>query len=259
MADPSFQDLLAAATEAAYIGGRRTLAYFNTPLTIETKADETPVTCADRECEQIIRDYITRRFPTHGILGEEAGATVGGDSRYRWIIDPIDGTKTFCQGVPLYGVMIGIEVDGRPRVGVIYLPALDEIVCAAEGFGCWWNGRRSAVSRTRDLAKAVLLTSDATMCDARSNVHRELARRTRVQRTWGDCYGYVLVATGRADVMIDPRLSPWDAAPLIPILHEAGGRFSSWKGEATIHGEDGVGSNGLLHDAVLEVIRGHDN
>src|SRR5438105_8033960 len=140
MPDPSFKDLLSVATDAAFLPGRRTLAYFNTDLVIDTKSDNTPVTCADREAEQLIRDVITRQFPTHSILGEEHG-TLDGNPDYKWIIDPIDGTKSFIHGVPMYGVLIGVEVRGRPSVGVIYLPALDEMLAAADSLGCTHNAR----------------------------------------------------------------------------------------------------------------------
>src|SRR6266566_9095998 len=139
MAEPNLRELLAVAAEAAYLGGRRTLTYFNTGVAVETKSDNTPVTRADRESEEVIRERIKRSFPEHAIIGEEGGATKG-NADYRWIIDPIDGTKTFICGVPFYGVLIGVEVKGKPSVGAIYLPAFDEMVTAASGLGCCWNG-----------------------------------------------------------------------------------------------------------------------
>ncbi len=254
MSQPSLSDLLAVATEAAYLGGRRTLAHFNAGVAVETKSDDTPVTLADREAEQVIRNRIARSFPTHSILGEEAGATPG-DPDYRWIIDPIDGTKSFIHGVPLYGVLIGVEVRGRPRVGVIYMPALDEMVSAAEESGCTWNGRPAHVSQTSRLEDACLTTTSPETARARSDGYEKLAHRVKLNRAWGDAYGYALVSTGRCDVMLDPRLNPWDCAPLIPILREAGGRFSDWSGKEHIWGHDGFATNGLLHDAVLDILR----
>lgn len=251
---PSLSDLLSVAIEAAYRGGRRTLAYFNTGVSVEMKEDQTPVTCADRESEQVIRECIGRSFPGHSILGEEGGS-VEGDPDYRWIIDPIDGTKTFVCGVPLYGVLIGVEVRGDPAVGVVYLPALDEMVSAAAGLGCFWNGRPAHVSTVTDLAEAVILVTDATSAQARSDAYERLARVTGFQRTWGDCYGYVLVATGRAEVMLDTAMNPWDCAPMLPILREAGGQFTTWVGEATIWGKDAVGTNAALHAPVLEILK----
>jgi len=254
MSEPSLQDLLNVATEAAYLAGRRTLAYFNTGVAVETKADQTPVTRADREAEEIVRAQIARYFPTHAVLGEEAGAKAGNED-YRWIIDPIDGTKTFVHGVPFYGVLIGVEVRGVAEVGVVYLPALDEMVAAATGLGCRWNGRPARVSPVARLADAVLLSTNITSCQARSDAFERLAAQTKMNCTWGDCYGYVLVATGRAEIMLDPAMHPWDCAPLLPILREAGGHFTAWNGAVTIRGGDGAATNAALHETVLAVLK----
>jgi histidinol-phosphatase len=247
--------LLDVAIAAAHAAGRRTLAYFGTgTAAVERKADETPVTRADREAEALVREIVGRRFPDHAILGEEEGETNAG-APVRWIVDPLDGTKTFVAGVPLYGTLIGVEVEGRAAVGVCYLPALDELVAAARGLGCTWNGRPCRVSATRALADAVVCTSDETAARRRSGGWDRLAGATRLQRSWGDCYGYVLVATGRADVMIDPVMNLWDCAPFLPILEEAGGRFTDWRGRATIDGGEAVATNGALHPAVLDALR----
>jgi histidinol phosphatase-like enzyme (inositol monophosphatase family) len=254
MAAPSLADLLAVATDAAYVGGRRTLAYFNTNVEVETKADDTPVTRADREAEAVIRQIISRHYPSHAILGEETGATPG-DAGYRWIIDPIDGTKTFIHGVPFFGVLVAVEVAGFPSVGVVYMPALDEMVSAGLGLGCHWNGRPAKVSTVDRLEDATLLTTNVTRSQARSDAHDRLVAKTKLHRTWGDCYGYVLVATGRAEIMLDAAMNPWDCAPLLPILTEAGGRFTSWAGEPTIYGPDAVGTNAALNAEVLEILK----
>jgi histidinol-phosphatase len=251
---PSLSDLLAVATDAAYAGGRRTLAYFNTNVEVETKADNTPVTRADREAEAVIRQIITRHYPSHAILGEETGATPG-DAGYRWIIDPIDGTKTFIHGVPFYGVLVAVEVAGKAAVGVVYLPALDEMITAATGLGCRWNGRPARVSTVARLEDATLLTTNVTRSQARSDAYDRLVAKTKLHRTWGDCYGYVLVATGRAEIMLDAAMNPWDCAPLLPILTEAGGHFTTWSGEATIYGPDAVGTNAALNEQVLSILK----
>jgi histidinol-phosphatase len=247
-------DLLSVAVDAAYAGGRRTLAYFNTAVEVETKADDTPVTCADREAEAIIKQIIHRHYPSHAILGEETGATPG-DADYRWIIDPIDGTKTFIHGVPLYGVLIGVEVRGKASVGVIYMPAMDEMICAADGLGCQWNGRVGRVSTVDRLEDATLLTTSILQCQKRGKAFDILASRTKLQRSWGDCYGYALVATGRAEIMLDPQMNPWDCAPMLPILSEAGGKFSSWDGKSTIYGADAVAANEALFDQVVSILK----
>jgi myo-inositol-1(or 4)-monophosphatase len=254
MPDPSLADLLSVAIDAAYAAGRRTLAYFNTPGPVETKSDNTPVTRADREAEEMIRRTILRHFPSHSILGEEGGIHEG-DRAYRWIVDPIDGTKSFICGVPLYGVLIGVEVHGQPEVGVTYLPATDEMIAAAAGLGCHWNGREARVSKVEDLSEAVVCCTSITSAMHRSDAFETIASRAKVTRGWGDCYGHVLVATGRADVMLDPRINPWDCAPLLPILREAGGHYTTWSGEPTIWGPDGVATNAALHREVLEILQ----
>ncbi len=223
-------------------------------MAVEYKGDSTPVTRADRESEDLIRGHILRHFPDHTIVGEEAG-TRQGRPDYRWIIDPLDGTKTFVQGVPLYGTLIGLEVRGEPVVGVVYLPALEEMVTAAKGLGCTSNGRRVHVSQVCRLADAAVMVTSATAALKRSDAYERLAAMTRLQRGWGDCYGYVLVATGRAEVMLDPAMKPWDCGPLLTILTEAGGHFTTWAGEATIWGPDAVATNALLHEPVLEILR----
>lgn len=254
MSVPSLTELLNVAVDAAYLGGRRTLAYFNAGVEVEIKPDHTPVTQADKEAEEIIRAKIQRHFPDHEVMGEEGG-TKKGDARYRWIIDPIDGTKTFICGVPFYGVLIGVEVEGKPSVGVIYMPAFDEMISAATGQGCTWNGRKASVSKTAKLSDAVLMTTNITSCQNRSDAFDRLARTTKLQRTWGDCYGYALVATGRADIMLDPAMNPWDCAPMLPILTEAGGHFTTWAGEPTIWGKDACATNGALNSEVLCVLK----
>ncbi len=245
---------LEVAVDAALKGGKRTLAYFNTGVSVETKADNTPVTVADRESEAVIRARIKESFPHHSIIGEEGG-TDSGDAEFKWIIDPIDGTKTFVRGVPLYGVLVGLEIAGKASLGAMYLPATDEMLYAATGHGAFLNGRPARVSTTASLKGATLLTTSAESCRKKSGAFDRLAAKVHLVRGWGDCYGYMLVATGRADIMLDAGMNVWDCAPMLPILEEAGGRFTSWAGEATIYGRDAVGSNGALHDDVLEILR----
>jgi myo-inositol-1(or 4)-monophosphatase len=254
VSEPSLNELLSVATDAAYLAGRRTLAYFNAEVSVETKADATPVTRADREAEEVIRQRIARFFPGHSIIGEEQGRTEG-DPNYRWIIDPIDGTKSFIHGVPMYGVLIGVEVKGRASVGAVYLPATDEMVAAADGMGCTWNGRRARVSSVATIEEATLLTSSIAGCLNRSDAYEKLLPRVKLSRGWGDCYGHILVATGRAEIMMDPKIHPWDCAPLLPILNEAGGHFTTWQGEPTIWGQDGLSTNAAVHGKVIELLK----
>ena len=250
-------DLARTAEELARAAGEVALGYFGTRIEVETKADDTPVTIADREAESLLRAEIRRRYPDHGIVGEEHGEVLPGAS-VRWILDPIDGTKSFVHGVPLWGVLIGIELEDEPVVGVIHLPALGETVAAAKDLGCRWNGRPCAVSPETRLDRSLVLTTDESIYHGHPTEAgwRELAAAARVTRSWGDCYGHVLVATGRAQVMVDPVLNPWDAAPLLPILTEAGGCFTDVSGEPTIHGGSGVSSNPALHPRVLKLLAG---
>ncbi|HSG49463.1 MAG TPA: inositol monophosphatase family protein, partial [Longimicrobiales bacterium] len=211
---------------------------------------------ADREAEQYIRERLAERVPDHAVLGEEFGETNAG-ARVRWILDPIDATLSFMRGVPLYGVLIGVEVDGLPAVGVCHFPPLRETVAAGTGLGCTWNGTPCRVSPVSKLEDALVLTTDLRTIETSADDPGwpALVARARIARTWGDCYGHALVATGRAEVMVDPIMSVWDCAPFLPIMTEAGGRFTSRKGEATIHGGSAVATNGVLHDEVLRVLR----
>lgn len=245
------------AAETAWAAGRVTLRYFQTGVEAERKADDTPVTIADREAEQAIRRQLERAFPDDGLVGEEYGRRDGPSGRH-WYIDPIDGTKSFVAGVPLYGVLLGLEDErGACLAGAVYLPALDELLCAGRGEGCWWNGRRAAVSTVADLAAATLCYTSARSFgqQGRGAAWAALAQRVRLVRGWGDCYGHLLVATGRAEVMLDPIMSAWDCGPFPVLLEEAGGSFTDWRGTTTIHGADAVSTNGLLSGDVLRLLQ----
>jgi histidinol phosphatase-like enzyme (inositol monophosphatase family) len=226
-------------------------------LASEAKRDGSPVTVADRAAENLLRDRIARRYPDHGILGEEFGESRPG-ARVRWILDPIDGTRSFMRGVPLYGVLIGIEVEGEPVVGVAHFPALEETVAAARGEGCFWNGGAARVSNVSEISESAVLTTDPVelLSGRWARGWEVLMRRCALARSWGDCYGHILVATGRAEVMVDPVLSPWDAAPFGPILSEAGGLFTDLSGTSGAHGGSGISTNGVLHQKVLDLLQG---
>jgi len=237
------------------------------PLQVEFKADRSPVTLADRESERLLRQRLEERFPEHGILGEEYGLTRA-EGRLRWLVDPIDGTQSYIRGVPLYGVMLGLVELGAgesgesdPLVGVVHFPALDETLVAWRGGGCWWSrgaGRvRARVSEVARLEDATLLATDPIDLRGpkKQGGYERLKRRVKLERGWGDCYGHALVATGRAEIMLDAALNEWDAAPLIPIVEEAGGRFTDWRGRRTISGGDGFATNGALYEQVLSVLR----
>ncbi len=252
--NPSLAELREFALHLAWHAGRITLRYFQTELETFTKDDGTPVTRADREAETYLRDRIASRFPDDGIYGEEFGESEGSTGR-TWVLDPIDGTRSFVYGVPLYGVLIGVLFDRQPQVGVIHHPGLGETLSAHRGGGCSWNGRRVRVSEQADLKKALLTASEMPAPDtAEADCLEPLLRRVGLRRTWGDCYGYGLVARGNAEVMVDPEANPWDLAAIQPVVTEAGGRFTDLRGNETIWGGDGVATNGLLHEAVLEAL-----
>jgi histidinol-phosphatase len=251
------------AREAAQEAGRLTLRYFQSAtLKIDTKSDASPVTIADREAEQLLRREIAKAFPDDALLGEEFGEQ-DGTSGFRWILDPIDGTKSFIHGVPLYSVLIGVEFRGESKIGVIHLPALAETAYACTRQGAWYvRGTESPiparVSDVSTLSEGLFCTSALSgfrKRDAWPFLER-LSSTARVSRTWGDAYGYLLVATGRAEVMIDPQMNIWDAAAVLPVIQEAGGMFTDWQGKPTIYSGDGIATNGKVHAEVLRLIGG---
>ena len=252
-------DLAVAVAQEA---GQITLGYFgHDNFQVESKADQSPVTVADREAEQHLRKRIAAAFPGDGILGEEFPEQPG-DTGYRWILDPIDGTQSFIRAVPLYGTLIGLEHETRSVLGVILVPVLDECVYAAVGHGAWYRRGgaapvRASVSTKGTLAEGTFLTSDVGSFGktGRGQVYDRLAAAARVSRTWGDCFGYLMVATGRAELMVDPIMNVWDAAALQPILEEAGGTYTDWQGRPTIHGGEGIATNGRVLDEVLAITR----
>lgn len=256
------QPRLALAVDAAREAGGVTLEYFRRDnLDVEIKQDDTPVTVADRRAEETLRRRIAAAFPHDAVFGEELPEQPG-TSGFRWILDPIDGTKSFIHGVPLYSTLVGVECEGQSVLGVIRIPALDECVYAAHGLGAWYlHGdhppRPARVSSTQTLAKALFVTSEVINFERtnRRGAYDRLQAAARLTRTWGDGYGYLMVATGRADVMVDPIMALWDAAALPPILEEAGGAFTDWQGNRTIRAGEGLATNGLLAKEVLSLLR----
>lgn len=247
--------LLEAVAELARLAGDTAMRHFKQAITIETKADGSPVTIADRAAEGAAREWIRARFPRDGILGEEFGIE-GGDAPCRWILDPIDGTKSFVHGVPLWGTLVAVASGERVLAGGAYFPPVAEMLVAAPGAGCWWNGARCSVSSVGTIREATVLSTDHRFLDhpARGQRWNALAQCGRLARTWGDCYGYLLVATGRAEVMVDPVLSPWDSAALYPLITEAGGVFTDWEGRASAFGGSAVATNAALASDVREAL-----
>lgn len=222
--------IITAAEEVARIAGNRALGYFGDRTEFELKADGSPVSLADRDAEVIAREWIMDRFPDDGITGEELGV-VNPFAERQWIVDPIDATRSFRRGVPLWGTLVAVKEGTDVIAGAAFFPALGEMIVAAPCHGCWWNGVRASVSEVSNLKDAAILTTDERFFhDGTSSAWRDLAFRAELSRTWGDCYGYLLVATGRAEAMIDVGLAPWDSLAFQPIITEAGGRITDWQG-----------------------------
>jgi histidinol-phosphatase len=238
---------IAPAMELARLTGDIALRHYRSRLDVETKADGSPVTIADRAAETAARDWVRRFFPEDGVLGEEYGEERPGAAR-RWIIDPIDGTKSFVRGVPLWGSLVALCEGERVLAGAAYFPAVGESIAAAPDTGCWWNGSRCAVSSVAAIESSTVLTTDERFSErpARRASWARVASVSAVARTWGDCFGYLMVATGRAELMCDATLSPWDAAALYPIVREAGGVFTDWDGRDTAFGGSAVATNQAL-------------
>ncbi len=253
------QSLLDFAVGIVRCAGEITLRHFRAgamAVVADRKPDGSFVTIADRDAEKYLRAELEKAFPDDSILGEEEGERHGHSGR-RWILDPVDGTYSFVHGVPLYGVLLGLEIENEPCLGVINMPALGEIVYAARGLGCCINGEPVRVTQTSTLEDALLLATDFGMCEQYGfgEAAAELQRRADARRTWGDCYGHLLVATGRADIMLDPVMNVWDCAALLPIIEEAGGTFTDWNGQKTIRGGNAISTNGVLFDQVIQIAR----
>jgi histidinol phosphatase-like enzyme (inositol monophosphatase family) len=248
-APPADQATLDLAVRLVREAGDRTLRWFRAAdLTVEAKADGTPVTAADRDAERFLRAQLAAAFPDDGVLGEEEAPTEGRSGR-RWIIDPIDGTKAFTCGVPLYSNLLALEDEHGIAIGVINLPALGETVWAGRGLGCWSERGPARVAPTASLQGAFVMSSALSTWTAGQVAALEQAGAHT--RTWGDGYGYALVATGRAAAMVDPIVAPYDVGPMPVILAEAGGRFTDLRGVDTIEGGSGLASTGPIHDALL--------
>ncbi len=238
------------------------LPYYQNPdLEVERKRDTSPVTEADKKAELLIRDRLATAFPDDAILGEEFPDKAG-TTGFRWILDPIDGTKSFIHGVPLFGTLIGVEFEEKCVVGVARFPALDEVAYAAQGSGAWWQigsgePRRVHVSAVTQLSEATFCMTNPSrwLAMGKQPVLEGLMSSVQLARGWGDCYGHILVATGRAEVMIDPAMNAWDAAALVPIIQEAGGHYVDWNGNPTIYSGNGLSVVPGLKDEILRRLK----
>lgn len=257
----AIEDRLQFALQVSARAEQLVLSHFLQPdLQVDTKSDSTPVTAADRGAEELLRTEISRRFPDDAVLGEEFGEMTG-SSGFRWILDPVDGTKSFIYGVPLFGMLIGLQLGSDNVAGICRLPAVREVVWARRGGGAWWQigdgkPRAARVSSAESLRQSLFCYTAVEGFDQinRRDVLTGLSERCRLSRGWGDCYGHMLVATGRAEIMVDPLLAEWDASALIPIVEEAGGVFMNWSGGASAAGGNGISTLPGLRDSVLEVI-----
>ncbi|MGD0947191.1 MAG: inositol monophosphatase family protein [Candidatus Binatia bacterium] len=247
---------LEVAIAAAQAAGEIALRYFRTRLTVDYKDDRSPVTQADRECEQRIVEVLRQSFPDYGIVGEEFGER-GGGARPRWIIDPIDGTKNFIRGVPYFAALIGLEEDGEVTTGVIYAPAVDELLYAQKGTGAFDRNGRLRVSSVGALRDGTVVFGglDIFRKAGRWDGLERLVWASGRQRGFGDYFGHTFVARGQAEAMVELDLKPWDLAAVKIIIEEAGGRFTDFTGAATIYGGDAIASNSLVHDEILKLLR----
>lgn len=245
------------AIELAEKSGEFIRPFFANPdLPVETKSDHSPVTAADRGAEQLMRALIAKKFPTHGIIGEELGSE-NADAEFVWVLDPIDGTKSFISGVPLWGTLIALLHRGQPVLGCIHQPVLGQLMLG-DGMATTLNGR---VVRVRDCTRiedATLLTSDPLNVENHQNgpTFAAIAQRAKLVRTWGDCYGYLLVASGWTDAMVDPIMNPWDIAALVPVIRGAGGVITDWQGGTPYPASSTVAAGPALHGQLIAALNG---
>jgi histidinol-phosphatase len=256
--NPEWRNRYEVAVEAARRAGQLALRYFDGSFTVEWKSDLSPVTVADREAEQLLRNTLQNAFPNDGFLGEEFGDTPG-SSGFRWIIDPIDGTRSFVRGIPLWATLLGLEYKDEQIAGIADVPALGHTYRGLRGDGAYRNDRRIHVSEVGDLSQALLFYSSLSwfIKAGRQETFLNLIRRTERSRGFGDFYGFVLVAEGAGELMVEYGVHAWDVAALKPLVEEAGGRFSDWNGGTSIHRPDVIVSNGKLHDAALALLQTH--
>jgi histidinol phosphatase-like enzyme (inositol monophosphatase family) len=243
-------------TELAQQSGDFIRPFFGSPdLAVETKSDQSPVTLADRGAEELMRTLIGGKFPAHGIIGEELGSERA-DAEWVWVLDPIDGTKSFITGVPLWGTLIALLHRGQPVLGCIHQPVLGQLMLG-DGSATTLNGRRVRVRECARIEDAVVLTSDPFNPAKYQNgaSYAALTGRAKLVRTWGDCYGYLLVAGGWADVMLDPIMNPWDIAALVPIVRGAGGVITDWQGGPAYPAKSTVAASPALHAQVLDALK----
>jgi len=243
------------AVDASRKAGDLAREYYETTFAVEHKADDSPVTIADQKAEQLIRSLVTAAFPNDGFLGEEYGQQPG-TSGFRWVIDPIDGTKSFIRHIPIWATLIGLEYRDEQIGGVAYIPVFGMTYRAIRGAGAFLNERKIQVSNVAKLSESLVCYSSINwfIRAGREKAFLEIAGRTSRQRGFGDFYGFVLVAEGAAELMVEQGVNPWDIAGIKAIVEEAGGRFTDWSGNQTIYRPDVLASNGKVHEETLAIL-----
>jgi myo-inositol-1(or 4)-monophosphatase len=228
--------------------------YFRSPISVQSKSDSSPVTIADKLAEEKMREIISKEFPTHGIIGEEFG-NVNDAAEYVWVLDPIDGTKSFISGALSFGTLIALLKNGKPIIGVINHPIMNEFLIG-DNQTCLLNGSKVEMRICNAINQATLLTTDHLLVGKYQNQNRfdELTKMVKLYRNWGDCYGYYLLATGFADIMIDPIMSVWDSMALIPKIKGAGGMITDYQGNDPTFGNSIVASGKEIHLDVIRII-----
>jgi histidinol-phosphatase len=248
--------IIGAAIEAAKAAGEVALHYFRTNLKVETKADRTPVTQADRECEAKITEILSQHFPAYGFLGEEMGARAG-QVNTRWIVDPIDGTKNFIRGIPFFATLIALEENGEITAGIMSAPAINDLLYARKGQGAFANGQQVHVSDVAELSQSMLIHGGLKDLKVRPcwGPFLRLIDATARQRGFGDALGHSVVIRGQAEVTLEPEIKPWDVAATKILITESGGRFSDFAGSPSIYTGNAIISNGRVHEAVVNILQ----
>lgn len=233
------------------------LKYYKKTIKPEYKKDNSPVTIADKKCEKFLISEIKAKYPEHSFLAEETGMQ-DKDSEFKWIIDPIDGTKNFMRNFPFWGTLLGLEYQGEVIMGIIALPAMKQILYAGKGLGCYLNKKRVKVSDTASIDKSYFIYGGVEYINNQPYKERflELIDRSYYDRGYGDCFGHTLVIAGKAEFMLDPHVSPYDVAPIKICVEEAGGIMTDLKGERTIYSRGVLTSNGKMHDELLRFLNG---
>ena len=253
--NPAWRTRYELAMEAARKAGDLARGFYETTFDVEKKADNSPVTIADKQAEQLIRQMVAQHFPNDGFLGEEFGDQPGA-SGFRWVIDPIDGTRSFVRHIPIWATLIGLEYRGEQIGGIAYIPVFDQMYRALRGDGAYVNDRRIQVSKEDKLSESLMCYSSIRWFQGagREKTFLELVSKTQRQRGFGDFYGFVLVAEGAADLMLEHGVHEWDVSALKAIVEEAGGAFTDWKGTPTTATPDVLATNGKLHPATLAIL-----